>query len=164
MADPAADVRFRRLPADHADAVLLTAGAQAELAARYGSPDDTPLEAGVFDPPSGAFFVGYVDGRPLVCGAWRRRTDVEAFGTRVTAEVKRMYVDPAARGRGLARAMLAHLEATARADGAEAIVLETGLPQPEAIGLYESAGYTPIPGFAYYAWSEVNRCFARSLL
>ncbi len=94
----------------------------------------------------GAFFVGYLDDHPVVTGAWRRRTDVEVDGTRLTAEVKRMYVVPLAQRRGLARAMLAHLEDTARAEGVEVMVLETGMRQPEAIALYESAGYTPIPG------------------
>ena len=46
--------------------------------------------------------------------------------------------------------MLAHLEETARAAGAEAMVLETGLRQPEAIALYESSGYRPVAGFGYY--------------
>ena len=59
--------------------------------------------------------------------------------------------------------MLAHLEETARAAGAEAMVLETGMRQPEAITLYESAGYTPVPGFGFYKDSPLSRCFARSL-
>ena len=63
-----------------------------------------------------------------------------------TAEVKRMYVVPKGHGIGLARAMLDHLEETARAAGAEAMVLETGLRQPEAIALYVSAGYVAIAG------------------
>ena len=71
-------------------------------------------------------------------------------GTRLTAEVKRMYVAPTARGLGLARRMLAHLEVTARAAGLEAVVLETGEKQPEAIELYSSAGYRRIAGFGYY--------------
>jgi ribosomal protein S18 acetylase RimI-like enzyme len=60
--------------------------------------------------------------------------------------------------------MLAHLEATAAAAGAEAIVLETGIRQPEAIALYESSGYTPIPLFGFYRDSPQCRCFARSLV
>ena len=59
--------------------------------------------------------------------------------------------------------MLAHLEDTARAAGAEVMVLETGTAQPEAIGLYESSGYTRIPGFGHYARSPKNRCYARPL-
>ena len=61
--------------------------------------------------------------------------------------------------------MLAHLEETAAAPPVPtAMVLETGAAQPEAIALYESAGYTPIPGFGYYADSPLNRCYARPLL
>ena len=99
--------------------------------------------------------MGYVDGEPVATGAWRR-TDVEALGSSRTAEVKRMYV-AGARGAGHARAMLAHLEQTAAA-GAEAMILETGLAQPEAIALYESSGYTPIPCFGHYRWPD-SRCF-----
>jgi GNAT superfamily N-acetyltransferase len=84
-------------------------------------------------------------------------------GTDATAEIKRMYVAAHARRRGLARLVLAHLEATARAAGAEAMVLETGLAQPEAIALYESSGYTPIAGFGFYKDAELARCFARRL-
>jgi ribosomal protein S18 acetylase RimI-like enzyme len=74
-----------------------------------------------------------------------------------------MYVAPSARGRGHARRILAHLEETARASGIEAMILETGLRQPEAIALYESAGYTPIPAFGHYRDSPICRCFARQL-
>ena len=74
-----------------------------------------------------------------------------------------MYVVPQARGRGLARGMLAHLERTAAEAGARVMVLETGTAQPEAIALYESSGYTRIPSFGHYKWSPENRCFAKSL-
>jgi GNAT superfamily N-acetyltransferase len=79
-------------------------------------------------------------------------------------EVKRMYVVPAARGRGLARTMLAHLERTAAEAGADVVVLETGLRQPEAIALYESSGYRPIPGFGHYRGAPLSRCFAKPLV
>ena len=72
-----------------------------------------------------------------------------------------MYVVPAAQRRGHARRMLAHLEATAAAAGIEALVLETGLEQPEAIALYLSSGYEPVPGFGYYCGSELSRTFGR---
>ena len=117
----------------------------------------------MFEPPAGSFFVGYLGDEPVVSGAWRRRGDVEAFGTVDTAEVKRMYVATRVRGRGLARLMLAHLERTAEESGARAMVLETGAGQPEAIALYESSGYTRIPSFGHYQWSPLNRCFAKSL-
>ena len=116
----------------------------------------------MFEPPAGSFFVGYLDGGAVATGAWRR-SGVEAFGTTDTVEVKRMYVAPGVRGRGIGRRMLAHLEETAAAHGAGAVVLETGLRQPEAIALYESSGYVPVPGFGYYKDAPLSRCFGRLL-
>jgi GNAT superfamily N-acetyltransferase len=155
--------RIVRVPITHPDAARLVEEVQQEYVARYGGRDETPLEPAYFEPPDGAFFVGYLDDRPVATGAWRRRHDVAVDGTTEAAEIKRMYVAPAARGRGLARAMLAHLEATARDAGAEAMILETGLAQPEAIALYKSSGYTPIPGFGFYKDAPQARSFVRLL-
>ena len=154
---------MERVPITHPDAALLVDEVQAEYVRRYGGPDETPIEPTYFDEPMGAFFVGYLDDVPVVTGAWRRRADVEVDGAWQTAEVKRMYVAFPARRIGLARAMLVHLEETARAAGAEVMVLETGMRQPEAITLYEFAGYTQIPGFGFYKDAHLSRCFARSL-
>ncbi len=92
-------------------------------------------------------------------GAWRFRDDVSRLGSTRPAEVKRMYVAPSARRRGLARLMLAHLETTARAAGADVMILETGTAQPEAMALYVAAGYEPVEPFGHYAWSPRNRCY-----
>ena len=98
----------------HPDTQRLVAEVQAEYVVLYGGPDATPLDTGVFDPPHGAFFVGYVDGEPVAMGGWRLRSGrAPARADHARAEVKRMYVAPAARRRGLARAVLAHLEETA---------------------------------------------------
>ncbi len=59
--------------------------------------------------------------------------------------------------------MLAHLEATARTSGADVMILETGTAQPEAIALYESAGYERVESFGYYRDEPLNRCFGRVL-
>lgn len=155
--------RIRRVPFGDPDALLLIEAVQEEYVVRYGGRDETPLDPLMFEPPAGSFFVGHLDGEPVASGAWRRRGDVEVFGTRDTAEVKRMYVATAVRGRGLARAMLAHLEQTASASGAAAMVLETGTAQPEAMALYASSGYTPIESFGHYRWAPENRCFAKPL-
>jgi GNAT superfamily N-acetyltransferase len=155
--------RIELVPITHPDAAALVEEVQLEYVARYGGRDETPLQPDYFDPPRGAFFVGYLDGVPVATGAWRRRTDVEALGTTASAEIKRMYVAPAGRRRGLARAMLAHLERTAAASGAEVMILETGTAQPEALALYASSGYQPIPGFGHYRDSPRNRCLARLL-
>ncbi len=146
-----------------ADAQALVAEVQAEYVVRYGGPDETPLDVGAFDPPAGAFFVGYLEGVPAAMGGWRFRSDVAPLGGSRAAEVKRMYVVPRARRRGLARVMLAHLESSARSSGADVMVLETGLKQPEAIALYESAGYVPVAAFGHYACSPTSRYFGRSL-
>ncbi len=128
---------------DHPDAVALIAEVQQEYVVRYGEEDLTPVDPAQFAPPLGLFLVAYVDGVPAACGGWR------AHGSDV--ELKRMYVTPAHRGRGLARAVLAELERRALDAGFRRVILETGRRQPEAIALYESSGYEPVPGFGYYA-------------
>ncbi|MCW2796561.1 GNAT family N-acetyltransferase [Nocardioides sp.] len=157
-----AELELRRVPITHPDAQRLIDEVQAEYVLRYGGPDRTPIVPAAFEPPAGSFFVGYLAGKPIATGAWRRST-VEAFGTTETAEIKRMYVVPTARAAGHARRMLAHLEVTAASAGAKAMVLETGEAQPEAIALYESSGYERVPGFGYYRDEPLNRCFGKLL-
>lgn len=157
------DLVISRVPITHPDALLLVEAVQEEYVARYGGRDESPIDRGDFEDPTGQFFVGHLDGVPVATAAWRR-SPVRALGAEVTAEVKRMYVVPAAQRRGIARRVLAHLEATAAAAGIEALVLETGVKQPEAIALYLSSGYEPVPGFGHYAGSELSRCFGRRLV
>ena len=157
-----AELEIRRVGYGQPDALRLIEEVQAEYVQRYGGRDATPLEQAMFDPPAGSFFVGYVAGEAVATGAWRR-TDVSAFGATSVAEIKRMYVVPRLRGVGLARLMLAHLEATAAEAGFEALVLETGNRQPEAIALYESSGYVPVPGFGYYRDEPLSRCFGKPI-
>lgn len=152
-----------RVSLTHPDAQRLIAEVQQEYVARYGGPDETPLDPEVFELPVGALFLSYVGGTAVGSGALRFRSDLEVWGTRATAEVKRMYVAPWARGRGLARLMLTRLEQTAVDGGAELMVLETGTRQPEALTLYSSAGYEEIPGFGHYKDEPLSRCLARRL-
>ncbi len=123
---------------------------QQEYVVRYGGPDQAPMEDTMFDPPAGAFFVAFLDDEPVATGAWRVKDGVEALGGTRVAEVKRMYVRAGSRRTGVARAVLAHLEATAAQAGTDVLVLETGIRQPEAIQLYESSGYLPVSPFGYY--------------
>ncbi|WP_240641191.1 GNAT family N-acetyltransferase [Nocardioides ferulae] len=156
-------LRIARVPITHDDAQRLIEEVQAEYVVRYGGRDESPIDPAHFEPPAGSFFVGYdADAVAVATGAWRR-SGVAALGTDATAEIKRMYVVPAARGRGHARRMLAHLEQSAREAGFAALVLETGLRQPEAIALYESSGYQPVPGFGHYKDSPISRCFGKRL-
>ena len=139
------DVRIDAVPYDHPDAVRLTGEVQQEYVIRYGGVDRSPIDPAEFVPPGGLFLVAYDGGAAAGCGGWRARGS--------DAEIKRMYVTPAARGRGLARRLLAELERTARAAGHRRVILETGSPQPEAVALYRSAGYADIPAYGYYACS-----------
>jgi GNAT superfamily N-acetyltransferase len=160
------DLRIERVPITHPDAQALIEAVQAEYVLRYGGQDESPIDPADFEDPLGQFFVAYLtDGpgeAPVATGAWRR-SSVRALGAEVTAEVKRMYVVPRAQRLGVARRVLAHLETTAAEAGIEALVLETGMKQPEAIALYTSSGYEPIPGFGYYCGSELSRCFGRRI-
>ena len=145
----------RQVGYDDADAQLLVDLVQQEYVRRYGGPDDSPLDPAEFLPPDGLFVVGYDNGRPVAMGGWRLSETARAelgFQGRVV-ELRRMYVIPESRGRGLARSVLDHLEMTAADAGADWMVLETGSPQPEAVALYRSSGYEPIAAFGHYATS-----------
>lgn len=128
-----------------------------DLAARYGQEEAAPLPSSdELTPPHGVFLLAEVAGVPAGCGGLRRHSAE-------SAEVKRMYVRPTARGLGVARALLAALEDFALEAGYREVRLETGTEQPEAMALYVSAGYQPIPGYGFYADYPDSRCYARSL-
>lgn len=141
-----------------ADAFRLISELSAELACRYDFTDDG---SGHFRPkdvtiPRSVFLIGRLGGWAVACGAVRLlEGDV--------GEVKRMYVEPAARGRGLAKRLLAALEDVARNMGYVALRLETADRQPEAIRLYEPAEYHRIEPFGLYVGSERSACFEKRL-
>jgi GNAT superfamily N-acetyltransferase len=78
-------------------------------------------------------------------------------------ELKRMFVRAGARRRGFARAMLDALERVGLQRGYRAIVLETGAGQPEAIALYQSAGYRSIPPYGEFVSDDRARCFEKRI-
>ena len=158
---------------DHPRATALVEELMADLSQRYGgSGDGTPIDPRQFDAPDGAFLVLVDDGRDVGCVALRLLDatdvpggidgDVMAGHTRV-AELKRMFTRPEVRRTGAGRALLAALEERARELGFTRVVLETGTAQPEAIALYTSSGYTPIPGFGHYRDAPLSRCYSRDL-
>jgi putative acetyltransferase len=115
-----------------------------------------PKEPADLEPPRRTFRLAVVDGEPVGWG-----------GVRVlepgVGEIKRMYVAPAARRRGVGRALLAGLEGAARDLGCTALRLETGLHQPEAIALYEQEGYRRIPDYGHWAGEPLTVCFEKPL-
>lgn len=157
-------VEIRKTRFDAPDAMKLNDLVQAEYAERYGDGDLTVMDAAHFEPPRGLYLLVYdTDGTPVASGGWRAQdASPEGFGDG-DAEIKRMFVMREARGRGLARALLAELEASATAAGRTRMVLETGLKQPEAIALYESSGYAPVPKFGYYRHDELSVCMGKPL-
>jgi len=137
-------MRFEAVPADVPPASDLVAAMIAEMAPLYGPidaphlPSATPAD---FAPPRGTFLVGFDHASsPLCCGGVK---GLEAD----VAEIKRMYVVPEARGRGVAKMLLAALEDAARDLGYTVARLDTGPRQPHAQRMYEAAGYAPIGNF-----------------
>ncbi|MEU6402991.1 GNAT family N-acetyltransferase [Streptomyces sp. NPDC046985] len=158
-------MHIRPVPFDHPDAVKLNDEVQSEYHVRYGDGGDaTTLEPSDFRPPNGVYLIAYDEsGVPVATGGWRSQDGNPEGNEDGDAELKRMYVIDSMRGRGLARRLLAALEADARAAGRLRMVLETGDQQPEAIALYTSSGYAPCTKFGYYREYESSMCFAKPL-
>ncbi len=129
-----------------------------ELTAAYPEPGATHfrLDPGEVAEGRGAFLVARRAGEPAGCGAVRRIAEG-------VFEVKRMYVGPPWRGRGVGRALLVALEREARRLGARRIVLETGLRQAAALALYGRSGYGVIPPFGEYTASPVSVCMGKDV-
>jgi len=111
-------------------------------------------------PPRGLFVVARLDGEPVGCGAVRPLVT----GVPGVCEVKRMYTVPSARRRGVSRAVLAALERAAADLGYERMLLETGGQQPEAVALYESAGWRRVAPYGQYAGDPLSICFAKDVV
>lgn len=141
------------------DAAALIAELNAELSATFPEPGAThfSLAGQHVAPGDGAFLIAYRDGQPVGCGAMRR---IDA----TTAELKRMYVKPSARGQGVGRALVDALEREARELGVTRVVLETGTRLTAAITLYERMGYERIPLFGEYLSSPATSlCYGKAL-
>jgi putative acetyltransferase len=143
-------------PADAPLASTLIAELDADIVARDPHGPIHGLHPGEHRDPRLRFFVLMVGSEPAGCGALR------ALEPGV-GELKRMYVRPAYRGRGLARLLLGALEAEACAAGIAELRLETGPRHVEALALYRSSGYENIPKYGEYARSPDSICMAKRL-
>lgn len=144
-------------PFDSPDVRALCAAQQAELRALYGEADIGPVrEEAMFRPPEGVFLVVRDGDRAIACGGVARFDDARG-------ELKRMYVVPEARGRGVGRALLVELERHARELGYASLVLETGDRQGAALALYGDAGYERIPCWSPYDARSLSLCFEKRL-
>jgi GNAT superfamily N-acetyltransferase len=136
----------------------LTSASISEIDAQYGGEPGAgaPPRAEDFLPPDGLFLVARLDGRAAGCGGFSRFDSA-------TAELRRMYVVPQARGLGVGKALLAWLVEAAGEAGYRRIRLETGNRQEEALALYRSAGFAPIPCWGPYGSDPKSRCFERDI-
>lgn len=159
-------IQLRAVSYDHPDTVKLNDQVQAEYQERYdGEGDVTYLDPAMFTPPRGLYLLAYdAKGTPVASGGWRSQDANDEGYADGDAELKRMYVVPEARGLGLARRILAELEADARAAGRTRMALETGDQQPEAIALYLSSGYALSEKFGHYRFHDSSRCMTKPLL
>jgi GNAT superfamily N-acetyltransferase len=135
----------------------LLAQLRTELSEEY--PEElrgTPLVPEELAASGAAFLVARRNGQPVGCGA------IRPFEPGV-AEIKRMFVVHEARGRGIGRSILENLETFAKNFGYRSVRLETGLKQPEAISLYQSAGYHRAPCYGPYRNNPISVCFEKAL-
>lgn len=173
-AEVLAGISIENVGWDHGEAVRLRAEQQREIDARYAQPGMPPVTSGP-DPrdqvdPSIVFatLLLRVDGEPAGHAAMRdlsgRDDHQGGLHPDGTAEVKRVYVAPGFRGRGLSRTLMNAAEDVARAAGVRHLILESGLMQPESLGLYLRLGYDPVEPFGVFADEPDSRCFGKWLV
>lgn len=140
---------------DHNDFGQLIQLLDNDLHTRYGT-----LQA-MYDPynvmeSTESVVLAYLDQLPVACGGFKVHDDE-------TVEIKRMYVKPAYRGRGIASRILVELEGWAMELGYARSILETGEKQAEAIGLYQKNGYRQIENYGPYREQPGSVCFEKKL-
>ncbi|KAA3639762.1 MAG: GNAT family N-acetyltransferase [Bacteroidetes bacterium] len=148
-------LKIHRTNSSNPQFLLLVNDLNAELAVRDGEEYSFYAQFNKVDKINHVV-VAYWDDLPVGCGA------IKAFDEE-SMEVKRMFVHPEFRGRGIASSVLEELESWTRELGFNKCVLETGKKQPEAIGLYSKSGYNIIPNFGQYAGVENSVCFEKKL-
>ncbi|WP_377298741.1 GNAT family N-acetyltransferase [Rhizobium sp. SGZ-381] len=137
------DITIEREPPRQPDVIRLLELSNTYMASLYPAESNHMLPLEELELSTVSFFVARQGQTVLGCASLVRNEDG-------TAEIKRMYVDDAARGLKLGKRLLAALEEEAVAQDISVVRLETGIYQPEAIGLYRKAGYSEIEPFGSY--------------
>jgi GNAT superfamily N-acetyltransferase len=146
-------------PYDHPDADRLLKQFYNEQVNRYGFAEPIWVESETYVRPNGVFVIAYVDGRPGACGGFRwyeRSTG--------TVEIKKFFTVPELRQYGIGRRLMHWLEGCAEQEGAEQIILETGVRNEAAVRLFRDLGYSPIDRYVPSRDPRVNRAFAKVLI
>ncbi len=125
------------------DVITLIRQSDALMQSLYPAESNHLVDIDSLAQPHVHLLVAREDGRALGCGAF-------VLGTDGQAEMKRVFVAPVARGKGIARAILEALERAAAQQGVTLMQLETGIRQPEAIALYRKFGYVERGPFGSY--------------
>jgi GNAT superfamily N-acetyltransferase len=143
---------------DHPDAVRLLKTFYDEQVDRYGFAESVDLDPQAYAEPNGTFVVAYEQGHAIGCGGcrWHDRSTG-------TVEIKKTYLVPRARGRGIGRALLGRLEADAIGWGAQQAILETGVRNTAALALFASSGYQPMARYVDGRDPAINRAFVKPL-
>jgi GNAT superfamily N-acetyltransferase len=148
-------IRIERTDSESEDFVKLVQHLDRDLAERDGNEHDFYAQFNKIAQLKNVV-LAYADGIPAGCGAFKEW----APGI---VEMKRMYVPPEFRGKGIASLVLSELEKWAGELYYKSAVLETGKRQPEAIRLYEKNGYALIPNYGQYEGVENSVCFKKEI-
>lgn len=148
-------LQLQRTNSSNSDFKLLVQLLDADLAQRDGEDHQFYAQFNYIDAIQHVI-VAYVNNIPVACGAFKPYTDT-------AVEIKRMYVAETYRGKGFAQKVLAALEQWAAVLNNTSCVLETGKKQPEAIALYQKAGYTQIKNYGQYEHVENSVCMEKKI-
>ena len=156
--EPQPSLSIERVWLDNVDVELLISQLNLDLYSRYPEPGALlfSLETADIVDGVGALLMAELDGEPVGCGAFRVMDDLPG-----SAEIKRMYVTLAGRGRKIGRALLAELERMGAAAGVERFALETGPRQPEALRIFEAAGYVVCEPWGPFVGKEFSICMEK---
>ncbi|QQL49795.1 GNAT family N-acetyltransferase [Mucilaginibacter ginkgonis] len=146
---------LKRTNSTNADFLSLVAKLDAELVDMYGEQMDFYGQYNKVDKLNNCIVI-YDDNVPVACGAFKEYEPG-------VAEVKRMYVEPGARGKGFSKQVLGALEVWATELGYHQIILETGDQQIPAMALYNSMGYLETENYGQYIGAPSSVCYAKSL-
>ncbi len=141
--------------ADPRDFILFLQASDDYAASLYPAESNHMLDIEALLRPQMNFFGAYVNGIAKGCGGFWSHDDY--------VEIKRVWVDPSARGLGLSKALMATLENAARLAGFKFARLETGVSQPEALGLYRALGYVERKPFGDYALDPLSVFMEKAL-
>lgn len=156
--EPHQCLSIERVWLDNVDIQLLISQLNSDLYSRYPEPGALifSLETADIVDGVGALLMAELDGEPVGCGAFRVMDDLQG-----SAEIKRMYVTLAGRGKKIGSALLAELERMGAAFGVRRFALETGPRQPEALRIFEAAGYVVCEPWGRFVGKEFSICMEK---